>query len=346
MCLLNGVTGVSMSLKAIAKDLGISVTTVSRALNGYDDVSAETKARVQAAANVRGYRPNTLARRLKMGKIDAVGLIFPFTSHPLSNSAFIEMVGCITRELAKHEIDLLLVPDELGTFSWRRLIESKRVDAMLVAHTLDNDPRLLDLQQRNFPFLALGRSGCLTQDYAWFDFDNRGGMQMAVDHLAALGHQRIAFLGENNQQSFIGQRYQGYLDGLQVNALPENPDYMHKISPSRRAGYQTTQALLALPVPPTAIVCDCNMHGEGAALALHEAGLLLSGGISLIIFDGLPRDSVPDVAVTAVRQGTREAVGLQIATMTMSLIRNEPLKDLQVLWQPELQAGVTAHPPR
>jgi LacI family transcriptional regulator len=88
------------------------------------------------------------------------------------------------------------------------------------------------------------------------------------------------------------------------------------------------------------------MHGEGAALALHEAGLLLSGGISLIIFDGLPRDSVPDVAVTAVRQGTREAVGLQIATMTMSLIRNEPLKDLQVLWQPELQAGVTAHPPR
>jgi len=88
------------------------------------------------------------------------------------------------------------------------------------------------------------------------------------------------------------------------------------------------------------------MHGEGAALALHEAGLLLSGGVSLIIFDGLPCDSVPDVAVTAVRQGTREAVGLQIATMTMALIRNEPLKNLQVLWQPELQAGVTAHPSR
>jgi len=339
-------TDASMSLKAIAKDLGLSVTTVSRALNGYDDVSADTKARVQAAADVRGYRPNTLARRLKMGKIDAVGLIFPFTSHPLSNSAFVEMVGCITRELAKHEIDLLLVPDELGTFSWRRLIESKRVDAMLVAHTLNDDPRLLDLQQRNFPFLALGRSTCLTQDYAWFDFDNRAGMQMAVDHLAGLGHQRIAFLGENNQQSFISQRRQGYLDGLMANELLLNPQYVNKVSPSRRAGYQATQALLALPQPPTAIVCDCNMHGEGAALALYEAGLLLSGAVSLIIYDGLPSDSLPDVAVTAIRQGTREAVGLQIAEMTMALIRNEPMSQLQVLWQPELQAGVTAHPPK
>ena len=66
-----------MSLKAIAKQLGISVTTVSRALNGYDDVSQETRARVEAEAQRRGYRPNTFARRLKMGTIDAVGLVFP-----------------------------------------------------------------------------------------------------------------------------------------------------------------------------------------------------------------------------------------------------------------------------
>jgi len=169
---------------------------------------------------------------------------------------------------------------------------------------------------------------------------------MAVDHLAGLGHQRIAFLGENNQQSFISQRRQGYLDGLMANKLPLNPQYVNKVSPSRRAGYQATQALLALPQPPTAIVCDCNMHGEGAALALYEAGLLLSGAVSLIIYDGLPSDSLPDVAVTAIRQGTREAVGLQIAEMTMALIRNEPMSQLQVLWQPELQAGVTAHPPK
>lgn len=76
-----------MSLKAIAKELGISVTTVSRALNGYDDVSQETRARVEAEAQRRGYRPNTFARRLKMGKIDAVGLVFPVRPAPLNTTS-------------------------------------------------------------------------------------------------------------------------------------------------------------------------------------------------------------------------------------------------------------------
>ena len=101
-----------MSLKAIAKELGISVTTVSRALNGYDDVSQETRARVEAEAQRRGYRPNTFARRLKMGKIDAVGLVFPVRPAPLNNNVFLEMVGEISHELARYEIDLLLIADD------------------------------------------------------------------------------------------------------------------------------------------------------------------------------------------------------------------------------------------
>ncbi len=333
-----------MSLKDIAKELGLSVTTVSRALNGYSDVSAETKARVEEMAQRRGYRPNTLARRLKMGKIDAVGLLFPFTSHPLSNSSFIGMVGCITSELAKNEVDLLLVADELPHFSYSRLVESKRVGAMLVAHTLVQDPRLQDLQRRNFPFLALGRSQ-LTHDYAWFDFDNRAGMEMAVMHLVGLGHRRIAYLGENNHQSFIGLRRQGYLEGMATSGLTVPPEWIRKVSPSRRDGYLATRELMALPVPPTAIVCDCNMHGEGAAMALHEAGLLLSGKVSLIIYDGLPADSLPDVDVTAIVENTREAVGKQIADMTLALICGEKPSNLQVLWQPVLQPGATANPP-
>lgn len=151
-----------MSLKAIAAQLGLSVTTVSRALNGYDDVSQETRARVEAEAARRGYRPNTFARRLKMGKIDAVGLVFPVHPVPLNNSVFMEMVGEISRELAQHEVDLLLIADDdlADSHSYMRLVQSRRVDALIVAHTLDNDPRLQQLQTVNFPFLALGAAGC------------------------------------------------------------------------------------------------------------------------------------------------------------------------------------------
>ena len=155
-----------MSLKAIAKELGISVTTVSRALNGYDDVSQETRARVEAEAQRRGYRPNTFARRLKMGNV------------------FLEMVGEISHELARYEIDLLLIADDeqADKHGYMRMVQSRRVDALIVAHTLDDDPRLIQLLSSGFPFLALGRSR-LPQPYAWFDFDNQAGTYRATRHL-------------------------------------------------------------------------------------------------------------------------------------------------------------------
>lgn len=147
-----------MSLKSIAKTLGLSVTTVSRALNGYDDVSKETRARIEAEAQRLGYRPNTLARRLKMGKIDAVGLVFPIRPAPLSNSVFMDMVGEISHELARHEIDLLLIADDdlADQHSYMRLVQSRRIDALIVAHTLENDPRLEALQKIHFPFSRPG----------------------------------------------------------------------------------------------------------------------------------------------------------------------------------------------
>ncbi|WP_039055266.1 LacI family DNA-binding transcriptional regulator [Enterobacter sp. Bisph1] len=331
-----------MSLKAIAKQLGISVTTVSRALNGYDDVSAETRARVQAEADRRGYRPNTLARRLKMGKIDAVGLVFPVHPVPLNNSVFMEMVGEISRELASHDIDLLLIADDdlADKHSYLRMIQSRRVDALIVAHTLDNDARLEQLQAAGFPFLALGRSQ-LAKPYAWFDFDNYAGTYRATRFLIDHGYQRIAMLSENNSQAFIAQRRQGYLDALRDSGLSD--EWLRTLSPSRRAGYQAVEALLALPQPPQAIVTDCNTHGDGAAMALLKHGKLLGENrVALVVYDGLPDDSIVDVDVAAVVQATREAVGKQIADMVRQLIAGEPLTDLQVLWQTEFRPGVTA----
>ncbi|WP_437891413.1 LacI family DNA-binding transcriptional regulator [Phytobacter sp. V91] len=331
-----------MSLKAIAKQLGISVTTVSRALNGYDDVSQETRARVQAEADRRGYRPNTFARRLKMGKIDAVGLVFPVHPVPLNNSVFMEMVGEISRELASHDIDLLLIADDdlSDKHSYLRMVQSRRVDALIVAHTLDNDVRLEQLQAAGFPFLALGRSH-LARPYAWFDFDNYAGSWHATRYLIEKGYQRIAMLGEHNNQAFIAQRRQGYLDALRESGLSDQ--WLRTLPPSRRAGYQAVEALLAQPLPPQAIITDCNTHGDGAAMALLKHGKLQGDNrVALVVYDGLPDDSIVDVDVAAVVQATREAVGKQIADMVRQLIAGEPVDQLQVLWQTEFRPGVTA----
>ena len=314
-----------MSLKAIAKQLGISVTTVSRALNGYDDVSQETRARVEAEAQRRGYRPNTFARRLKMGTIDAVGLVFPVRPAPLNNNVFLEMVGEISHELARHDIDLLLIADDeqADKHGYMRMVQGRRVDALIVAHTLDDDPRLAQLQASGFPFLALGRSR-LAQPYAWFDFDNYAGTCRATRHLIQQGHQRIALLGENNNQAFILQRRNGYLDAL------------------REAGLSDAW-LRSVPEPPTAIITDCNTHGDGAAMALAHLGRLTGDNrVALVVYDGLPQDSIIETDVAAVIQSTRQGVGRQIADMVRRLIAGEDLASLQVLWQPEFIPGETA----
>ena len=118
-----------------------------------------------------------------------------------------DMVGEISHELARHEIDLLLIADDdlADKHSYMRMVQSRRVDALIVAHTLDHDPRLEQLQAAGFPFPALGRSQ-LPQPYAWFDFDNYAGTYQATRWLIEKGHQRIALLGESNNRAFITQR--------------------------------------------------------------------------------------------------------------------------------------------
>ncbi|AHY07485.1 substrate-binding domain-containing protein [Serratia plymuthica] len=333
-----------MSLKIIAKNLGLSITAVSRALNGHSDISEETRNIIKAEAERIGYQPNTNAQRLKKGKSDAVGLVYPYASS-LSNDFFFAMVSAIGHQLAKKEVDFLLITDdqqeECQTFL--RLIEGKRIDALIVAHTLEQDPRLALLQQKNVPFLALGRSQ-LPQPYAWFDFDNRLGLDIATEHLITLGHRRISLLSEDRQQAFIMQRRQGYRDALQRHALPCSP-YLKTADVTRRAGYRATLELLALPEPPTAIITDGSVQGEGAVAALREVGRL-SGpdAVALIVYDGLPEDCLTSVDATAIIQATREEVGNQIAQMTLALMAGEPVERIQMLWQPTLRQGTTTFP--
>ncbi|HCP4920435.1 substrate-binding domain-containing protein [Escherichia coli] len=334
-----------MSLKAIATALGVSVTTVSRALGGYADVSASTRARVEAEARRRGYRPNTQARRLKTGKTDAVGLVYPGRDVPFNSGVFMDMVSCISRELAHHDIDLLLIADDehADCHSYMRLVESRRVDALIIAHTLDDDPRITHLHKAGIPFLALGRvpSGL---PCAWFDFDNHAGTGQATQKLIALGHKRIALLSEDTSHTYVIARRQGWLDALNEHKLEDT--WLRLVSPTRRAGYQAVMELMSLPIPPTAIITDNDLSGDGAAMALQLSGRLSGkAAVSLVVYDGLPQDSIIELDVAAVIQSTRSLVGRQISEMIYQIITDSSSKPLQVVWNPVFYPGKTIHSP-
>ncbi|ERK17063.1 putative ThuR, regulatory protein for trehalosemaltose transport [Pantoea sp. AS-PWVM4] len=325
-----------MSLKAIASVLGLSVTTVSRALNGYDDVAEVTRKRIEEEASRRGYRPNAAARRLKTGRANTVGLVFPDSSLPLSDSHFIELLQTLDQRLARDEIDLLMLADKpQDQQRTLRMLRSGAIDALIVTHAMPQDIRLQRLQQKGFRFLSLGRSQ-LAQPYAWFDYDNYAGVKLATDHCLAAGLTRLAWLGGNEPSSFVRDRRRGFLDTVtQHQPLPV--PLMATVPPSRRAGYQQTATWLAEGQQPQAIITDCSPLGEGAAIALQQAGRL-SGpqAIRLFVYDGLPHDSIIDHPVNAILQCSQQHVGEKLAEMVLQLLEGTPVNQLQTLWQPRL----------
>ncbi|MGU0056013.1 substrate-binding domain-containing protein [Enterobacter hormaechei] len=212
-----------------------------------------------------------------------------------------------------------------------RMVQSRRVDALIVAHTLDHDPRLEQLQAAGFPFLALGRSQ-LPQPYAWFDFDNYAGTYQATRWLIEKGHQRIALLGESDNGHSSPSAARATWTRCGSRTFQRMAARHASFAP---VGYATTQDF-SLPQPPTAIITDCNTHGDGAAMALAQMGRLTGeNAVSLVVYDGLPQDSIVDIDVAAVIQSTRQGVGKQIADMVRQLINGDDIDTLQVLLQPE-----------
>jgi len=330
-----------MDLKQLSRALGLSPTTVSRALNGYTEVSEATRQRVVAAAAELGYKPNFAARRLALQKSETVGIIYPPDVGELDDPRFLEVVGGLTERFGEIGIDLLIVTtrqkDELSTYA--RMVQGRRVDALLVARTRVDDARIDYLLDSRFPFVAYGRTARCAQ-HAWFDFDNARGTELAMERLFAFGHRRIAYVQAPQALSFAAQRYEGYQRGLARFGLEARAEWVVPSALSRRAGHEAMRSLLALPERPSAVIVDNNLAGIGVVRALLDAGVGLGSEISVIVYDGVPEDNLlPSPSISSILQPTPYRAGAMLADLMLKVQQSRPLAELQVLWQPSLQPG-------
>ncbi len=333
-----------MNLKDLAKILGLSETTVSRALNGYPEVSERTRLRVQAAAKAEGYRPNPMARSLAVGRTNVVGIIYPLHPNDLSDPMFMDIVGGIAEELEQHQMDLIIAPvspaHELR--SYRRMVQARRVDGLVVGRTRIFDERIAYLAKQGLPFVAHGRTQ-QNAPHAWFDYDNEAGMCLAVNRLLTLGHRRIALISAPLDMNFARQRYDSFIATMQAGGIDANPDYMIENTIDRRSAYQAMRQLLECAPPPTAVIVDNHMSGVGVVRALLDAGIDIGRAISLIVW-GEMEDSLAGYHVTTVHQPEPKRAGVKMVEMLMALLDGTPPEKLQVLWQPVLFLGETAGP--
>ena len=334
------------NLKDFAQSLGLSPTTVSRALAGYSDVSEATRQRVVEAARATGYQPDPTARRLVTGRANAVGMIVPFGANRLGNPRFVDVVGGLANSLAEHDLDLMIVAARPGAEldTYRRHIGARSFDALIVADTLIDDPRVAFLQQAGFPFVTYGRTRSKAP-YPWFDFDNEAGARRAVARLAALGHRRIALIHGPPTVSFVAQRQAGFVAGMAAAGLTVEPSLVIEAALDRAAGRLAMAELVARHDRPTAVLVDSNLAGVGAIRALTDAGLRPGRDLSLIVYGVIPADILLPYRVTAIAHPTGEATGRMMAELVVGAIEGRPSESLQRLEQPVLKEGDTDLPP-
>lgn len=337
-----------MNLKQLAEALSLSQTTVSRALNGYPEVSAETRNRVQEMAARLGYAPNSQARRLATGRSMAIGHVIPVSLHEMMNPVFMEFIAGAGQTYSRLGYDMILtvVPDHQVENAYREIVSHKKADAVMIHGPRVNDKRHLILKDLGIPFLVHGRIPDTESDVSWIDMNNAEAFEQATDYLLDLGHRRIALLNGLESMDFAARRRIGFLSAFSRRGLEADPGLMREADMTEPYGADNARELLGLPNPPTAFLVSSMISAIGVSRAISEAGLQIGKDVSVFTHDDalsfLP--NAGDVPIfTCTRSSVRYA-GLRAAELLIEQILPNPGKAVHEFLEAELIPGQSTGP--
>jgi LacI family transcriptional regulator len=326
------------TIRDVAKRLNLSITTVSRALDGYDDVAEKTRQLVSQAALEMGYIPNRAARQLRRQKTDTIGYILPASVPQFADPFFSEFIAGLGDEAASQNFDLLVstaAPDsDAERLAYQRWTNSRKVDGIILNRMRLSDWRVQFLKQANLPFVSLERS--LDEvDYPSIEVDGALGFKTLLSYLAENGHRRIAFIGGPSDLKIQSDRIAGYRLGLENTGLTFDARLVLDGDATRTGGYQAAKMLLALPEPPTAITCINDLTAIGVLHAANELGLVVGQDLAVAGFDGIADSEHTLPPLTTLNQPLYD-IARQLVKMLISQINGEPLAEPRVRYHPQL----------
>ncbi len=334
------------SLKSLASSLGLSVTTVSRALAGYGDVAVDTRRRVRDAATRARYRPHITARRLQKGRSEAIALLLPTDAEHFSEPMFMELLAAIGKRLSAAGLDLAVsaaAPGEDEIRAYRRLVEEGRADGAIVVRTRARDPRIAYLIDHGFPFVAHGRCE-EARPYAFIDGDGAEAFARVTRLLLARGHRRVAMVGAPREFMFAALRESGWRAALDEAGLA--PAGIAIGAPDEDGGHAAARRLLEQPTRPDAILCATDRMAFGALRAIDQAGLRPGRDIAVIGHDNLSLSRFTDPPLTTLDVSVAHA-GARLVDMLLALLGGARPEDHQELITAELieRASHQSHNP-
>ncbi|MEE8593780.1 MAG: LacI family DNA-binding transcriptional regulator [Candidatus Bipolaricaulota bacterium] len=330
-----------VTIKDIAKELGISASTVSRALSDSPLVNAETKRAVLQVAERLGYQRNELARALVMGSSGAVGLLVPDITNP-----FFSDIARGVGEVADGKGAGVILCNTDGRIdrelTYVRLMRRKRVDGLLLCSTTIDTPYLNELAIARIPFILVSRLAG-QRDVPFVITDDRVGAGLAVEHLVDLGHRRIGFIGGPENVQASRDRMDAYLDVLGDHSLEALPDWRSYAGFTQAAGREAAQRMLALSKRPTAIFSANDVTALGVLEVAEELGLRIPSDLSLVGYDDISYASLPRIQLTTIAQPAVE-MGRIAANWLFAALEHPDIPGLHRTLTPRLVVRSTTAP--
>ena len=323
-----------VTLKELARQAGVHASTVSRIVN--DDpglrVSSETRARVKKLLTRTGYRPDGMARGLKLRQSFVLGVLIPDVLNPLFAAIFrgvedaaleqgYTVILSSTDGQPARERDILLA------------LLARRIDGMVVASASLRDPSVRWLRQQSVPHVLVNRYS--DQKDAFVGTDDEAGARLATEHLVSLGHRRIGHLAGSERISTAVLRRRGYLAALKEAGIAPDATLIVEAGVISGGGVRATRRLLDLRKPPTAVVAVNDVAAIGAYDAVEQAGLKVPGDLAITGYNDVPMAARLRPGLTTIRVPAIE-FGRESARLLLDQIGTGTLRPKRIVLPPDL----------
>ncbi len=311
------------SQQDVAKMANVSYMTVSRVVNGTDNVRPETRDRVLAAIKELSYYPNAAARALNKKRTNNIGIILPKKEYLLTAPFYIELLLSIEMHLRIKGYSLFLgsMHSDEKTKDCSSLYKEGKVDGLIVFAPAGNDPFITKLVEDDIPFtVVLGRSDDV--EYGYVDVDNLKSAATIIRYLLGLNHRKIGFVSGNLIEVNAADRLTGYRTELEANGIVYREDLVYYGDWSLESGYNALNSLMDLENPPTAIFCSNDYMAMGVIKAAHDRNILIPEDLSVVGFDDLQYSSFITPALTTMSQPIG-GMAVEASDMIVNRIENK-----------------------
>ena len=301
-----------MNIKELAKKLDLSITTVSRALGGYSDVSEKTRERVKKFASKYEYQPNPYARVLASGKTKTVGYVLPIygaNKSTLNQGNFFQFISGMSDELLTESIQLQILfakSEDEELESYRKLIVEQKIENIVLQNIKTKDKRIQFLNKHKVNYVAWGKTK-LDNNFSWVDLDNAGAIEIIVNYLIKKNHKHISYINISEKYNFANERKSSFLKSLKLNKINFNPNYYASVKLEEpENSFEVIKKMLTKNKKISAIICSTEFSALSAIKACNYLNYKIGKDISIITFDGALVRDLSSPPITAVSFPVKE----------------------------------------